>query len=208
MAAILPLHLPDHLPTLLISTVGFAAIHHLGAPEFARFLLGKKGWDALGSHDRVGWCVFFPCSPIVRSINLELEMDLARSLFVLLDTDKMDACTDCYTLHFIGNRAWYRSSTRCSFSPWPHAISIFLPSRPIARLGGTHASAPSLPSRAGKKSNIPRELPLHAHGSYTPHAFFGSYFLWDAIVCLVHYEGIGFVIHGTRPVHVAELLLR
>jgi len=58
MAAILPLHLPDHLPTLLISTVGFAAIHHLGAPEFARFLLGKKGWDALGSRERVGWCVF------------------------------------------------------------------------------------------------------------------------------------------------------
>ena len=55
MAAILPLHLPNHLPTLLISTVGFAAIHHLGAPEFARFLLGTKGWDALGSRDRVGW---------------------------------------------------------------------------------------------------------------------------------------------------------
>ena len=58
MAAILPLHLPDHLPLLLVSTVGFAAIHHLAAPEFARFLLGKKGWDALGSRERVGWCVF------------------------------------------------------------------------------------------------------------------------------------------------------
>jgi hypothetical protein len=63
MAAILPLHLPDHLPTLLISTVGFAAIHHLGAPEFARFLLGKNGWDALGSRERVGWCVFFHVIP-------------------------------------------------------------------------------------------------------------------------------------------------
>ena len=65
MAAILPLHLPGHLSTLLISTVGFAAIHHLGAPEFARFLLGKKGWDALGSRDRVGWCVVV--STILRS---------------------------------------------------------------------------------------------------------------------------------------------
>jgi hypothetical protein len=59
MAAILPLHLPDHLPTLLISTVGFAATHHLVAPEFARFILGKKAWDALGSRGRVGWCVPF-----------------------------------------------------------------------------------------------------------------------------------------------------
>ena len=59
MAAILPLHLADHLSTLLVSTAGFAAIHHLIAPEFARFLLGKKGWDALGSRNRVGWCVCF-----------------------------------------------------------------------------------------------------------------------------------------------------
>ncbi len=57
MAAILPLRLPDHLHTLLISTVGFAAVHHLAAPEFARFLLGKKAWDALGTRERVGWCV-------------------------------------------------------------------------------------------------------------------------------------------------------
>jgi hypothetical protein len=55
---ILPLHLPDHLPTLLISTVGFAAIHHLVAPEFAQFLIGKKAWDVLGARERVGWCVF------------------------------------------------------------------------------------------------------------------------------------------------------
>ena len=37
-----------------------------------------------------------------------------------------------------------------------------------------------------------------AHGTYTPYVFFGRYFLWDAIVSLVHYEGIGFVVHGTR----------
>ncbi|KAH8984057.1 hypothetical protein EDB92DRAFT_2036857 [Lactarius akahatsu] len=55
MAAILPLRLPDHLHTLLISTVGFAAVHHLAAPEFVRFLLGKKAWDALGTRERVGW---------------------------------------------------------------------------------------------------------------------------------------------------------
>ena len=59
MAAILPLHLPAHLSTLLVSTAGFAVIHHLIAPEFARFLLGNKGWDALGSRNRVGWCVSF-----------------------------------------------------------------------------------------------------------------------------------------------------
>lgn len=78
MAAILPLNLPGHLPTLLISTVGFAAIHHLGAPEFARFLLGKKGWDALGSRDRVGWCVF------VSSILL-LEPSIALSSLLLAE---------------------------------------------------------------------------------------------------------------------------
>jgi hypothetical protein len=59
MAAILPLHLPDHLHTWLISTVGFAAVHHLIAPEFAQFILGKKAWDALGARQRVGWCVSF-----------------------------------------------------------------------------------------------------------------------------------------------------
>ena len=57
MASVLPLHLPDHLHTLLISTVCFAALHHLGAPEFAQFLLGKKAWEALGPRVRVGWCV-------------------------------------------------------------------------------------------------------------------------------------------------------
>ena len=36
------------------------------------------------------------------------------------------------------------------------------------------------------------------HGTYTPYLFFGRYFLWDAIVSLVHYEGIDFVVHGTR----------
>ena len=56
MASIL-LRLPDHLHTFLISTVGFAVVHHLAAPEFARFLLGKKAWDVLGVRERVGWCV-------------------------------------------------------------------------------------------------------------------------------------------------------
>jgi hypothetical protein len=79
MAAILPLHLPDHLPTLLISTVVFAAIHHLGAPEFARFLLGKKGWDALGSHDRVGWCVFV----FIHRLFLKNLLLLAFELYLL-----------------------------------------------------------------------------------------------------------------------------
>jgi hypothetical protein len=51
------LRLPDHLHTLLISTVSFAVVHHLAAPEFARFLLGKKAWDALSVRERVGWCV-------------------------------------------------------------------------------------------------------------------------------------------------------
>jgi hypothetical protein len=66
MAAIFPLHLLDHLSTLFLSTAGFAVIHHLVAPEFARFLLGgkggKKGWDTLGSRERVGWCVFLSLS--------------------------------------------------------------------------------------------------------------------------------------------------
>lgn len=58
MAAIL-LRLPDHLHTLFISTVGFAVVHHLAGPEFARFLLGKRAWDALGVRERVGWYVNF-----------------------------------------------------------------------------------------------------------------------------------------------------
>jgi hypothetical protein len=103
-----------------------------------------------------------------------------------------------YPLQFIGNRAWHRSSTRCSSSPWPRAVSTSLPSRPIVRSGGTHASARSLPSRAGK-DHTTHELPIYAK-AFTPlRVFFGRYFLWDAIVCLVHYEGIGYVIHGTRP---------
>jgi len=59
MAAILPLRLPDHLHTFLISTVSFAAIHHLAAPEFAQFVLGKKAWNALGTRERAGWSVLF-----------------------------------------------------------------------------------------------------------------------------------------------------
>jgi len=26
----------------------------------------------------------------------------------------------------------------------------------------------------------------------------GRYFLWDSVVCLVHYEGFGFMVHGAR----------
>ena len=87
MAAILPLHLPDHLHTLLISTVGFVAVHHLAAPEFARFLLGKKAWDALGARERVGWCVLIdPC------------------VCVLMGR--------VWCVSSLGNRAWHRSSMR------------------------------------------------------------------------------------------------
>ena len=96
MAAILPLRLPDHLPTLLISTVGFAAIHHLGAPEFARFLLGKKGWDALGSRDRVGWCVFPSRHHHHHQavISLSWIYSLLLSCAGLLVEEGADACTD------------------------------------------------------------------------------------------------------------------
>ncbi|KAF8489787.1 DUF887-domain-containing protein [Russula emetica] len=124
MAAILPLHLPDHLPTLLISTVGFAAIHHLGAPEFARFLLGKKGWDALGSRDRVGWQ-----SHVASLVHALLILPMA-------------------------------------------ARYLHLPALAADRAFGWD----------------PRVGTLFAVTS--------GYFLWDAIVCLVHYEGMGFVIHG------------
>jgi hypothetical protein len=95
MAAILPLHLPDHLPTLLISTVGFATIHHLGAPEFARFLIGKKGWDALGSRDRVGWCVFV--SPSLLS-NFVIAVSWIARFCVDADGGRRGAgaCTDYY----------------------------------------------------------------------------------------------------------------
>jgi hypothetical protein len=82
MAAILPLHLPDHLHTLLISTVGFAAIHHLAAPEFAQFLVGKKAWDALGSRERVGWCVFFSIS--IPHLYIAVVARLVRALDCLL----------------------------------------------------------------------------------------------------------------------------
>ncbi|KAI0280522.1 TLC domain-containing protein, partial [Russula aff. rugulosa BPL654] len=114
--------LPGHLPTLLISTVGFAAIHHLGAPEFARFLLGKKGWDALGSRDRVGW--------------QSRVASLVHALLIL------------------------PMAARC----------LHLPALAADRAFGWD----------------PRVGTLFA------------ILLWDAIVCLVHYEGIGYVIHGTR----------
>ncbi|KAH9989938.1 DUF887-domain-containing protein [Russula vinacea] len=124
MAAILPLHLPDHLHTLFISTVGFAAVHHLAAPEFARFLLGKKGWDALGSRERVGWQ-----SRVASLVHALLILPLAA---------------------------------RC----------LHLPALAADRAFGWD----------------PRVGTLFAVTS--------GYFLWDSIVSLVHYEGMGFVIHG------------
>jgi hypothetical protein len=129
MAAILPLQLPDHLHTLLISTIGFAAVHHLIAPEFAQFILGKKAWDALGTRQRVGWCVFLP-------------------LFLLCVESLVRVLTG--KGYMIGKRVWPRSFTRCSFSRSPRAVSISLRLRRIARLDGNRAQARSLPSRAGK----------------------------------------------------------
>jgi hypothetical protein len=72
MASIL-LRLPDHLHTLLISTVGFAIVHHLAAPEFARFLIGKKAWDALAVRERVGWCVVIQATAAVRADRRDLQ---------------------------------------------------------------------------------------------------------------------------------------
>ena len=102
------------------------------------------------------------------------------------------------TVLFIGNRASRRSFTHCLFSRWPRAASISLRSRLIARSGGIRASARSLLSRAGKTRTPPREPHCSCRGAHTPTRFFGRYFLWDSIVSLVHYEGMGFVIHGTR----------
>lgn len=95
MAAILPLHLPDHLSTLFLSTACFAVIHHLIAPEFAGFLLGKgkKGWDALGSRERAGWCVLF-------IFFFSSYYDMPNWGCFWLDTE------------YLGNRAWHRSFTR------------------------------------------------------------------------------------------------
>ncbi|KAI9450716.1 DUF887-domain-containing protein [Lactarius psammicola] len=124
MAAILPLRLPDHLHTLLISTVSFAAIHHLAAPEFARFLLGKKAWDALGSRDRVGWQ-----SRVASLVHALLILPLAA---------------------------------RC----------LHIPALAADRAFGWD----------------PRVGMLFAVTS--------GYFLWDSVVCLVHFEGLGFMMHG------------
>jgi hypothetical protein len=99
---------------------------------------------------------------------------------------------------FIGNRTSRRSFTLCLFSRWPRAVFISLRSRRIARSGGIRASARSLLSRAGKTRTPPRELHCSCRGAHTSTRFFGRYFLWDSIVSLVHYEGMGFVIHGAR----------
>ncbi|KAI0291074.1 DUF887-domain-containing protein [Multifurca ochricompacta] len=120
MAAILPLHLPDHLPTLLISTVGFAAVHHLVAPEFAQFLLGKKAWDALGTRDRVGW--------------QSHASSLVHSLLIL------------------------PLAARC----------LHIPALAADRAFGWDPRAGTL---------------------------FAVFFV-DSVVCIVHYEGIGFMVHG------------
>jgi hypothetical protein len=104
----------------------------------------------------------------------------------------------CPRLPTIGNRAWHRSCTHCSSSRWPRAVSISLRSRRIARSGGIRASVRSLLSRAGKRRAHYARAPCSRHGSYISTRFFGRYFLWDSIVCLVHYEGMGFVVHGAR----------
>ncbi|KAI9509608.1 DUF887-domain-containing protein [Russula earlei] len=124
MAAILPLRLPDHLHTFLISTVGFAAIHHLAAPEFARFILGKKAWDALGTRARAGWC-----SRVASLVHALIVLPLAGSCLHLpaLAADR-------------------------AFGWDPRVGTLF--------------------------------------------AVTCGYFLWDSVVCLVHYEGIGFLLHG------------
>ncbi|KAH9978315.1 TLC domain-containing protein [Russula compacta] len=124
MAAILPLHLPDHLHTLFISAVSFAAVHHLVAPEFARFLVGTKTWNALRPRDRVGW--------------QSHVSSLVHSLVILPLT------------------------ARC----------LHLPALAADRVFGWD----------------PRVGTLFAITS--------GYFLWDSIVCLVHFEGVGFLIHG------------
>ncbi|KAF8263047.1 DUF887-domain-containing protein [Lactarius quietus] len=123
MASIL-LRLPDHLHTFLISTVGFAIVHHLAAPEFARFLLGKKDWDALGARDRVGWQ-----SRVASLVHALLILPLAA---------------------------------RC----------LHIPALTADRAFGWD----------------PRVGTLFAVTS--------GYFLWDSVVCLVHFEGFGFMMHG------------
>ncbi|KAI0253546.1 DUF887-domain-containing protein [Lactifluus subvellereus] len=124
MASILPLHLPDYLHTLLISTVCFAAVHHLAAPEFAQFLLGKKAWEALGPRVRVGWQ-----SRVASLVHALLILPLAA---------------------------------RCLHSPALAADRAF-----------------GWDPRIG-----------------TLFAVTSGYFLWDSVVCLVHYEGVGFIVHG------------
>ena len=47
-----------------------------------------------------------------------------------------------------------------------------------------------------RDAHTTREPSCSRRGAYTSTRFFGRYFLWDSIVSLVHYEGMGFVIHG------------
>ncbi|KAN0129618.1 DUF887 domain containing protein [Lactarius tabidus] len=118
------LRLPDHLHTLLISTVSFAVVHHLAAPEFARFLLGKKAWDALSVRERVGWQ-----SHVASLVHALLILPLAASC-------------------------------------------LHIPALAADRAFGWD----------------PRVGTLFAVTS--------GYFLWDSVVCLVHFEGFGFMMHG------------
>ncbi|KAI0261345.1 DUF887-domain-containing protein [Gloeopeniophorella convolvens] len=124
MAAVLPSHIHDHLHTIFLSTVGFAVVHHLAAPELVRFVLGKKAWDALSSRDRVGW--------------QSRLTSLTHALLILPLT------------------------ARC----------LHIPALAADRAFGWDPRAGTLLGVAS------------------------GYFLWDSIVSLVHFEGVGFVVHG------------
>jgi hypothetical protein len=170
MAAILP-RLPDHTHTLFISTVGFAIVHHLAGPEFARFLLGKKAWDALGVRERLGWCVVIRA--ILSSVYVlttsacpcglqAVARDLARPCFA-------DPPAHCELLAYPGARGGPR--VRMGPARW-HAVRCY------ERVSGA----------AEERAETVHSLP------HPP----DRYFLWDSVVCLVHYEGFGFVFHGAR----------
>jgi hypothetical protein len=97
-----------------------------------------------------------------------------------------------------GNRTSHPLFTHYLFSRWLRAVSTSLRSRRIARSDGIRALARSLLSRAGKTRTPPREPHCPCRSAHTSTRFLDRYFLWDSIVSLVHYEGIGFVVHGAR----------
>ena len=84
------------------------------------------------------------------------------------------------------------------------ACCLHLPALAADRAFGIRAPARSLLSRVGKNRTSWMSFFFMTHGTYTPYLFFGRYFLWDAIVSLVHYEGIdlSFMVR----VDVAQLL--